>query len=174
MVYSFTTAILPFQESIYLQELRRLIDMESIENRDAPARLPHSAIVENSLSFLRPLGWSIFEKAPYGIVIVNALQVICAVNLEVVCQFGYARQQLLGQPLNMLLPESVREQHARYMAQFFRHPMTRAMGQGRKIVGQHSDGTTFSIDVALIFLETDEGIMAAAFIREGPEQHGSG
>jgi PAS domain S-box-containing protein len=71
------------------------------------------------------------------------------VNAEMEKQFGYTRDELIGQPVDMLVAERLRTQHARYRLDFTPKPETRRMGAGRDLCGRRKDGTEFPVEVAL-------------------------
>lgn len=91
----------------------------------------------------------VIESAPNGIIMVGDMGTIALVNAELERQFGYSRSELLGQSIEILLPESVRISHAEWRSEFFAAPETRPMGAGRELHGLRKDGTTFPVEVGL-------------------------
>jgi PAS domain S-box-containing protein len=91
----------------------------------------------------------VVESAPNGIIMVGDTGTIALVNAELERQFGYSRSELLGQSIEVLLPESVRTTHAVWRSEFFASPETRPMGAGRELHGLRKDGTTFPVEVGL-------------------------
>jgi PAS domain S-box-containing protein len=91
----------------------------------------------------------VVESAPNGIIMVGDSGRIALVNAELERQFGYSRSELLGQSIEVLLPESVRTGHAEWRAEFMAAPETRPMGAGRELHGLRKDGTTFPVEVGL-------------------------
>lgn len=89
------------------------------------------------------------EVCPTGMFIVNHAGLILQVNGETERLFGYSRDELLGRPIELLLPESLREKHVQHRASFAKRPAPRHFGTGRDFVGRRKDGSTFPIEVGL-------------------------
>jgi two-component system sensor histidine kinase/response regulator len=78
--------------------------------------------------------------------------------------FGYNREELLGQPVENLLPPWLFDIHTRHRADYLAHPHSRPMGLGLDLTGQRKDGTHFPVEVSLSFVETEEGLLIMGFI----------
>jgi PAS domain S-box-containing protein len=89
------------------------------------------------------------EELPYGALVADGRGTIRLVNREVERQFGYARHELVGRPVEMLLPPALRADHVGHRATFLSQPRTRAMGAGRRLTGLRRDSSEFPLDVAL-------------------------
>ncbi|MCX7546717.1 PAS domain S-box protein [Xanthomarina sp. F1114] len=89
------------------------------------------------------------EAISEGIVIVDANQDIVALNSTAETIFGYPKGELLGQPLNTLIPVHFHENHGKYFNKFFNHGKKRSMGEDRILHGLKKDGSTFPIEVGL-------------------------
>ena len=89
------------------------------------------------------------EAAPNGMVIIDARGVIVALNSQFSALFGYAEHDLIGQSINLLLPEYVQEAHAAHVNDFIAYPAKRAIGAGRDLFGQHQDGRQIQVEVGL-------------------------
>lgn len=89
------------------------------------------------------------EANPSGIVIVDADGRIKLVNAQVERLFGYSRDELIGQPVEMLVPERLRAAHSDFREVFSRNPETRPMGAGRDLYGRRKDGSEFPIEIGL-------------------------
>ncbi|MDO8944454.1 MAG: PAS domain S-box protein, partial [Desulfobacterales bacterium] len=87
------------------------------------------------------------EACPNGMVMIDAQGKIILVNTEIEHQFGYAREELIGQPVDILVPERMRTQHARHRHDFAPKPETRRMGAGRDLFGRRKDGSEFPVEV---------------------------
>jgi PAS domain S-box-containing protein len=88
---------------------------------------------------------------------VNDAGEIVLVNSETERLFGYRREELLGQPVEVLLPASSRESHSALRSAFFADPRTRRMGAGRDLRGQRKDGSEFPVEIGLNPVETESG-----------------
>jgi len=113
---------------------------------------------------------TLLESAPDGVVIVDSTGRITLVNTQTETLFGYDRAELLGEPIEKLLPERFRPRHVGHRDGYLADPRTRPMGAGLELAGRRRDGTEFPVDVSLSGIETDEGRLAAAFVRDVTER----
>jgi PAS domain S-box-containing protein len=104
------------------------------------------------------------ESAPSGMVMVDGNGSIVLVNSQAEKLFGYSRSELIGQSVEMLVPERFHHHHPAYRQGFFQQPESRPMGAGRDLFGRRKDGTEFPIEIGLNPIETDEGIFALSAI----------
>jgi two-component system CheB/CheR fusion protein len=104
------------------------------------------------------------ESAPSGMVMIDPDGLIVLVNSQAEKLFGYQRQELIGQPVSVLVPERVRSKHETYRAGFFARPEARPMGAGRDLFGRRRDGTEFPLEIGLNPIETEEGVFALSAI----------
>jgi PAS domain S-box-containing protein len=104
------------------------------------------------------------ESAPSGMVIVDDSGTIMLINRETERLFGYAREELLGQPMEILVPQRFRAKHPKYRAEFFAHPSSRLMGAGRDLYGLRKDGTEIPVEIGLNPIQTDEGLLVLSVI----------
>lgn len=100
----------------------------------------------------------IVEALPSGLIVVDSKGQILFCNGEIENQFGYTRQELLGQFIDILIPEKFRTHHPEYMKTFFLNPQKRAMGEGRDLYGLHRSGREFPLEVGLNPLHTEQGL----------------
>ncbi|WP_084182944.1 sensor domain-containing protein [Nevskia soli] len=106
----------------------------------------------------------VIEAAPNAMVMVNQRGVILLVNSQTERLFGYRREELLGQSLEMLVPQRFRGHHESFRTGYFRHPDTRAMGAGRDLYGLKKDGSEVPIEIGLNPLDMPEGLSVLASI----------
>lgn len=109
---------------------------------------------------------TLFRQAPDGMVVVGERGLISMVNNALESMFGYTERELVGQPVEMLMPERYGEGHPDLFAGFMNDPRRRQMGVGLEPSGRHKDGTEFPLDIMLAPLETAEGLQAIATIRD--------
>jgi len=106
----------------------------------------------------------VVESAPNAMVMTDAAGIIEMVNAQAERVFGYERVELLGQPVEMLVPLRFRPHHPDMRASFHADPRTRPMGAGRDLFGVRKDGSEFPVEIGLNPIETDEGMMVLAAI----------
>jgi len=106
----------------------------------------------------------IVEAAPNAVVMIDRSGEIVMVNAQAERVFGYSRAELVGQPVEMLVPERFRGHHPELRAAFFVDPRPRPMGAGRDLYGLKKDGSEFPIEIGLNPIETDDGTMVLSAI----------
>src|SRR3569832_1319429 len=107
---------------------------------------------------------AIIESAPMAIVMIDAAGRIVLTNKEAEVLFGYHRDELLGQPVDLLVPVEFRASHPAARIIFFLQPTPRRMGACRDLFAQRNDGSVFPIEIGLNPIETDEGLFVLSAI----------
>jgi len=95
----------------------------------------------------------IFENLPLGALVVDGRQHIVQVNSALAGEFGYPREELVGQSLEVLLPPRYREPHSEHVSGYVQAPSSRIMGTGRDLTGLHRSGQEIPVEIALTTLE---------------------
>ncbi|MCA9068111.1 MAG: PAS domain S-box protein, partial [Planctomycetaceae bacterium] len=110
------------------------------------------------------------EAAPSGMLMIDRSGLITLLNSEAERMFGYSRDELLGQPVEILIPEQYREQHVQHRQQFFQYPRLRRMGAGVDLWGERKDGSRFPLDVRLSPIGTPQGYSVLAAVVDITDQ----
>jgi PAS domain S-box-containing protein len=109
---------------------------------------------------------ALLESAGQGIVGVDSAGAIILVNTMLERLFGYSRDELLGQQLEILIPETLRDRHGKHRLAYFQKPRVRPMGEGLALTGRRKDGTEFPVEVSLSSVETSVGLLSVGFISD--------
>jgi PAS domain S-box-containing protein len=112
----------------------------------------------------------LLDTAPDAMVVVGGDGCIKFVNLQTESMFGYTRDQLVGQHLDLLIPERFRKTHFRHVERFMESPTLRPMGSGLELFGRRSNGSELPIEVSLSPLQTERGMTVSASIRDITER----
>jgi PAS domain S-box-containing protein len=112
----------------------------------------------------------LLEAAPDAMVIVDGAGRMLLVNSQTEKLFGYAREELLNQPVEILIPEDFRGRHAQHREAYQEAPHLRPMGTGLELLGRRRDGTTFPVEISLSPLEEPGGVLVTAAIRDVTER----
>ncbi len=113
---------------------------------------------------------SLLEAAPDAMVGVDSTGTIRFVNRQTESLFGYSRGELVGESIEMLVPESFRAVHPANRTRYFADPRTRAMGAGLNLSGRRRDGSEFPVDMSLSSVETEDGLLVTAAVRDITER----
>jgi formate hydrogenlyase transcriptional activator len=106
------------------------------------------------------------ESLPDAVLVTNANGEILQVNAQAERLFGYSRAELLGQPVEMLIPERSRAAHINQRSAYHQDPRLRPMGEGLELYARRKDGTEFPVDIMLSPVETEDGSSVIAVVRD--------
>jgi protein-histidine pros-kinase len=112
----------------------------------------------------------LLEAAPDAMVIVDHEARIVLVNAQVEEKFGYQRAELIGQSVEVLVPERFAGHHVAYRSGYVREPRTRPMGLAGDLFARRKDGSEFPVEISLAPLETEEGLLVSAAVRDISER----
>ena len=114
----------------------------------------------------------VLESIPNGIIMVDRSGCIVLANPEVEKMFGYDPGELIGSPVEKLVPGRFRDSHPKYRNRFIGHPTKRKMGEGRDLTGQRKDGSEIPVEIGLNHVQTDEGMFIVASVVDITERKG--
>jgi PAS domain S-box-containing protein len=127
------------------------------------------AVTSNEMADAKIVG--LLEAAPDAIVAIDSGGRIVLANAQTTRLLGYPRDELIGQPVEILVPQELRERHVGFRTRYLEDPVNRPMGIGaQQLMAQRKDGSRFPADISLSSLETDEGLLVAAAIRDSTER----
>src|SRR3972149_4555716 len=106
----------------------------------------------------------IVELAPNAILMVNQKGEIVLVNSQTEKLFGYNREELIGQSVEILVPDRFRSKHSEYSKSFFVNPQARLIGMGRDLFALRKDGSELHVEIGLNPIKTEEGVLVLAAI----------
>lgn len=134
-----------------------------------------TSVTEMERSQMSDLAWAdyavVFEAAPDGIVIVDEGGEIRDVNPQMVEMFGYEREELVGEPIEILVPEPLREAHQEDREAYLDDPHARPMGIGMELSGRREDGSRFPVEISLSPMRTTTGRHVIAIVRDMTESN---
>jgi PAS domain S-box-containing protein len=143
-----TVAILPFTVSPILALVKQ-----------AKTKTKSTDVMEKRFADL-------FEASPDAMVMIDHTGKIALVNSQVTQMFGFSKEELIGNLIEILVPERLRAKHSGHRAEYFTNPRGRHSGGGLELSGRRKDGTEFPIEISLIPLHTPEGVWVSSSIRD--------
>jgi PAS domain S-box-containing protein len=149
------------------RSLRSSRDALAAQVTETSARL---ASATEALSSETETTRALFESAAEGIVVVDHTGRVRRINAKAAQLFGYGREELLGQPIEILLPERFRGNHRQHREAYFAAPRTRSMGTGLDLYGRRKDGSQFPVEVSLSAIGTAQGPWAMALVTDISER----
>jgi PAS domain S-box-containing protein len=115
-------------------------------------------------------GLAVMEAAPDALVIVDSRGRIVLMNAQSERMFGFGREELIGQPIERLVPERFANRHLEQRDPYIRDPRTREMGIGLELFARRKDGSEFPVEISLSPLKTDAGTLVSAAVRDVTER----
>jgi PAS domain S-box-containing protein len=151
---------------------QRLAELEAAESQSGQDQVAAQRLkrAEGALAQSEATADAILESVSEGIVIVDRHGRIARVNAAAERMFGYERRELIGQRLELLLPESFHALHAQQRTAYFAAPRVRPMGQGLDFVGRRRDGSGFPAEISLSFVQSEVGPLAISFVTDISER----
>ena len=128
-------------------------------------KVPNDLLIENEKAFK-----ALFEHATISILVADEDGHINLVNPNAEKLFGYTKEEITGEPIELLIPEQLRDVHQKYRHQYFKAPKARPMGLGKDLYARHKNGRSFPVEISLGYYKMGTKKMAVAFITDVSER----
>lgn len=151
-----------------LQGKLRFLETINMPMRDADGRVQVLSITSDLTKLVREEEKfrHLLDSSPDAMIIADVRGVIRIVNRACESVFGYTRYELIGQSIEILLPENFREQHVRYRDQYSKRPRVRSMGLGKPLRGRRKSGNEFPVEIALGPIHGEGESLVCATVRD--------
>jgi PAS domain S-box-containing protein len=113
---------------------------------------------------------ALMQSSPDSLLVVDNRGVIVQVNQRTQELFGYAPEELIGRPIEVLIPDRLANAHRMHRGAYMGGPVARPMGTDLEVIGRHKSGKEIPVDICLGVLNTDDGSLVAAFVRDITEK----
>ena len=113
---------------------------------------------------------ALFQYAPMGIIVIDLQGIIQLANPCIEKYFGYRNAELIGQPVDILIPETRRKKHEHHLERYFDNPRPRPMGYGLNLFARKKNGMEFPVEISLARYELYEEQLAVAFVTDITER----
>ena len=138
-------------------ESDRILDKMSIEKQIAH----YSGFFQSDIT-LR----TFIESLPVGIIMINSDGLIIHINHRISEMFGYSKDEIIGEHLNMFIQSVSHDIHNKYIVEYFKHPKIRPMGMGLELVLVNKNKTEIPVEISLSYLNSEVGQFGIAFISD--------
>jgi PAS domain S-box-containing protein len=156
-----------FPVDVMLNRLKHLAEPTVLAVvRDVTDRLAAEAALRQS----RTMFETFYERSPDAIIVVDETGKISRVNAPAEAMFGLPRERMLGDSIELLIPDRFRRRHLAHRVNYIKDPKTRAMGTGLQLFAQRADGPEFPVDIMLSPIEIDQRRLVLAVVRDITER----
>ncbi|HAQ21451.1 MAG TPA: hypothetical protein DCR40_19805 [Prolixibacteraceae bacterium] len=109
---------------------------------------------------------TLLESLAEGVVVINEIGRIVLINTRFSLLTGYEKQEVMGESLNVFLPDGLHQKHKNHISKYFEQPKIRPMGVDMDLIAKRKDNTLFPVEISLSFLNTETGMLGIAFITD--------